>query len=254
MVETAGNPQVEVESDRPGLFEGAVQFLNQLVCRFITTRGTSVPVEARDWIGGDRGSDVGVDCVVAGIATAEPAIGIQKSQAMDGSTFTVEGDAFDLSAFDRTLVLGGGNAVEYAAEAIETLLDKFLDGGAVVTDNPVDILQVQILPGNTLFQVRLASVALENSSPWPRGCRSKTSPSRLSPVKGVHCSRHPMLSPSKTSSRPRMRFLIPVRYSTKSTQSANTFQPLREAGWRGDSHPQQPLASSVATWLTTISQ
>jgi hydroxypyruvate reductase len=112
------------------------------------TRRTSITIENRERIGGNRGADIALDCLATGVAAADPAIGIRESLSLDGSVLTVEGDVFDLSDYERIFVLGGGNAAGYATVAIEAVLDDLLDDGAVVTDNSVDTQQVQMLPGD----------------------------------------------------------------------------------------------------------
>jgi len=105
-------------------------------------------IRNRDRIGGDADRELALDCVAAGIDAADPAAVVGERVTVDGDDLLVGGDRYDLDAYDRILVAGGGNAAGAAARALEGVLGDRIDGGAVVTDNPVDVERVAVLPSD----------------------------------------------------------------------------------------------------------
>jgi hydroxypyruvate reductase len=88
-------------------------------------------------------------CLEAGIEAAHPGRVVRDAVDRDGARLSIDGEALDLTAFDRVLALGGGKAAAGVAAALEEILDDALDGGAVVTDDPggVETETVEVLPG-----------------------------------------------------------------------------------------------------------
>ncbi|MFB6085427.1 MAG: glycerate kinase [Halodesulfurarchaeum sp.] len=89
-----------------------------------------------------------LDALLAGIEASDPARVIEATVTVDGSELTVEGSTWDLAAYEEVIVLGGGNAASQVARALEDTLGDRLDGGVVVTDDPVETERVQVLPGD----------------------------------------------------------------------------------------------------------
>jgi len=89
-----------------------------------------------------------LDALVAGIEASAPAEVLKDTLAVSGDELTVGEDTYDLSAYSEVIVLGGGNAASQVARAIEDVLGDRLDGGVVVTDDPVETDRVTVLPGD----------------------------------------------------------------------------------------------------------
>lgn len=89
-----------------------------------------------------------LEALLAGIEASDPAEVIDSTVAVNGAQFTVDGETYDLSAYEEVLVLGGGNAASQVARALEGKLGAHLDGGIVVTDDPVETERVTVLPGD----------------------------------------------------------------------------------------------------------
>ncbi|MFC6976273.1 glycerate kinase [Halomicroarcula sp. GCM10025709] len=96
----------------------------------------------------DPAVTVALDCIEAGIERARPETVVPAVVARDGQTITVAGEQFDRRAYDELVVLGGGNAAGHVAAALERELGAALDGGVVVTDSPVDLDRVRVLPAD----------------------------------------------------------------------------------------------------------
>ena len=87
-------------------------------------------------------------CVDAGIDAARPARVVADELAVDGDTLRVADATYDLAGYERVVVLGGGNAAAHVARALVDVLGDRLDGGVVVTDDPVDVPDVDVLPSD----------------------------------------------------------------------------------------------------------
>lgn len=74
-----------------------------------------------------------VDCLEAGIEAARPEAALQRHCSVDDETLRVRETAYDLSTFDRILVVGGGKAADSLAAELEDLLGDRIDDGVVVT-------------------------------------------------------------------------------------------------------------------------
>jgi hydroxypyruvate reductase len=97
--------------------------------------------------------ELALDCLAAGIEAARPERAIERHVSLseeddaDGGTLHVRGETYDLAAFDRVLVLGGGKAAGGLTRALEGLLGDRIDGGAVVLDAPADLDRVEVHVG-----------------------------------------------------------------------------------------------------------
>jgi hydroxypyruvate reductase len=117
------------------------------------TCDATVTVADRERHAGDPGRELALDCVVAGIEAAHPDRVVADALSLDGDRLTVTDvdDATatdDLGAYGRVLVVGAGNAAGHFAAAVERSLGDRIDGGAVVTDDPVETDRVDVLPGD----------------------------------------------------------------------------------------------------------
>ena len=89
-----------------------------------------------------------LDSLVAGIEASDPATVVDESVSLNGNCLGVDGANYDLTAYEEVIVLGGGNAASQVARALEDVLGDRLDGGLVVTDDPVETDRVEVLPGD----------------------------------------------------------------------------------------------------------
>ncbi len=84
--------------------------------------------------------------IEAGIDAAHPRSVIADAVTVEDDLLSVGDSEYSLG-FDRVVVLGGGNAAATAAAALEAVLGDALDGGVVVTDDPVDTETVEVFEG-----------------------------------------------------------------------------------------------------------
>ncbi|MDZ7849250.1 MAG: glycerate kinase [Halodesulfurarchaeum sp.] len=105
-------------------------------------------VENRETLVRSPDHETVLDSLLAGIEASDPAQVIEAAVTVDGGTLRIDGEAYDLSEYDEVVVLGGGNAASQVARALEKKLGEYLDGGIVVTDDPVETERVTVLPGD----------------------------------------------------------------------------------------------------------
>ncbi len=91
-------------------------------------------------------------CLMAGIDAARPGTVLGDRVQVDDAILRitpVDGDAHtvDLTAHDRVIVVGGGNAAGRVAANLEVLLGDYLDGGVVVTDTPAGTDRIREVRG-----------------------------------------------------------------------------------------------------------
>ncbi|WP_253738321.1 glycerate kinase type-2 family protein [Halohasta salina] len=91
---------------------------------------------------------VALDALTAGIAAADPARLTRERVSVSGSRLSVGESAVSLDDYETLRVLGGGKAAGVVAAELEAILDDRLDGGVVVTNEPVDAERVDQLPGD----------------------------------------------------------------------------------------------------------
>ncbi|MFC6784718.1 glycerate kinase [Halobaculum halobium] len=96
---------------------------------------SSVPTA--DDLGGASPTDAertAIACVTAAIEAALPATVVAKLVSVDASVLCVGDGAYDLDAYDRLVVVGGGKAADGAATALEEQLGARIDEGVIVVD------------------------------------------------------------------------------------------------------------------------
>ncbi|GAA0546874.1 DUF4147 domain-containing protein [Halorubrum ejinorense] len=113
----------------------------------------SVTVADREQHATDPARELALDCVVAGIEAAHPTAVVADALSLDRDRLTasdVNGGTTtrDLDRYDRAVVVGAGNAAGHFAAALEEVLGDRIDGGAVVTDDPVETERITVLPGD----------------------------------------------------------------------------------------------------------
>ena len=114
---------------------------------------STVTVADRERHASDPARRVALDCVAAGIEAAHPERVVADALSLDGDRLAVTSvdgatATYDLATYDRVLVVGAGNAAGGFAAALEGALGDRIDGGAVVTDDPVETERVAVLPGD----------------------------------------------------------------------------------------------------------
>ncbi|WP_416839734.1 glycerate kinase type-2 family protein [Haloferax sp. DFSO52] len=92
--------------------------------------------------------ELAVDCLRTGVEAVLPERVVRESVSLDGNVFAVADTRYDLSAYDRILVVGGGKASDGVADALEEILGDRIDAGVVVTPNPGDGNRIERLPGD----------------------------------------------------------------------------------------------------------
>lgn len=99
----------------------------------------------RDRVALDRSPahSLALDCVEAGIDAARPERAVADACAFDGEVLTVQDDRYDLSAYDRVLVLGAGKATAGLVRALRDLLGDRIDGGVVAVPGAADLGPVE---------------------------------------------------------------------------------------------------------------
>jgi hydroxypyruvate reductase len=92
--------------------------------------------------------EVALACLRAGIEAARPERVLESSLRLDGDSLRVGEAVYDLSRFERCVVVGGGKAAAGVAEAVERVLGDRIDAGAVVTYDPGAGERIDHLPGD----------------------------------------------------------------------------------------------------------
>ncbi|KTG30882.1 glycerate kinase type-2 family protein [Haloferax profundi] len=95
-----------------------------------------------------RAHETAVDCLHAGVEAVLPERVVSESVSLDGDVLSIADSTYDLSAYDRILVVGGGKAGDGVADALEGVLGDRIDAGVVVTPNPGDGDRIDRLPGD----------------------------------------------------------------------------------------------------------
>ena len=76
-----------------------------------------------------------VACFRAGIEASIPATVVAESVSIEGPLLAVGNDTYDLDAYDRIVVVGGGKAADGAASALESILGDRIAAGVIVVDD-----------------------------------------------------------------------------------------------------------------------
>ncbi|QHS17706.1 DUF4147 domain-containing protein [haloarchaeon 3A1-DGR] len=104
--------------------------------------------------GESRAGRTALEAIAAGIDAARPETVVDERISVSGSgsdptsgSLRIGEERYDLNAYDEVIVLGGGNAAGRLARALADRLGTRLDGGVVVTDDPVPAGPVEVLEG-----------------------------------------------------------------------------------------------------------
>jgi hydroxypyruvate reductase len=104
-----------------------------------------VRIRGREALATTPARETALACLEAGIEAAHPARVVGDAVSLDGDDLRVQNATYDLAAHDEVVVLGGGNAAAQVARALADVLGDRLDGGIVVTDDPVGVPGVEVL-------------------------------------------------------------------------------------------------------------
>ncbi|MFC4440396.1 MULTISPECIES: glycerate kinase type-2 family protein [Natrialbaceae] len=109
-------------------------------------------IENRANLARTRGHEVALTCIQRGIEAARPETVIETGIDVDENRLTLTlphpaagSPTYNLDAYDRVVVLGGGNAAGRLAKALETALGDHLSGGVVATDVPATTDRIEVL-------------------------------------------------------------------------------------------------------------
>ncbi|MDS0281793.1 glycerate kinase type-2 family protein [Haloarcula onubensis] len=89
-----------------------------------------------------------LDCVESAITAAAPERATRASVGVDGTQLRVDGESYDLAAYDEVVVVGGGKAAAGVTAALESLLGDRLTDGCIVTEEPADLDRVRVRVGD----------------------------------------------------------------------------------------------------------
>nr|WP_255170886.1 DUF4147 domain-containing protein [Natrononativus amylolyticus] len=90
-------------------------------------------------------------CLEAGIRAASPETAVKNRLALEGDELRIDGREYDLAAYDRIVLCGGGKAAAGAVQALESLLGDRLEEGVVVStgEQPTSATgRIEYLPGD----------------------------------------------------------------------------------------------------------
>ncbi|MFB6301636.1 MAG: glycerate kinase [Haloferacaceae archaeon] len=104
--------------------------------------------ERTDDLASTPARETALACLRAGIEAAHPERVVREAVTLSGDDLRVADATYDLSTFDRVVVVGGGKAADGVATALEAVLGDLITAGAVVTSDPSDADgPVERLPG-----------------------------------------------------------------------------------------------------------
>jgi len=105
-------------------------------------------IDDRERLAATPAHDLALACVEAGIEAADPARAVADAIDVTGDRLTVDDATYDLADYERVVVLGGGKAADVVARELARRLDDRLDGGLVVTTDPVETGEVTVVEGS----------------------------------------------------------------------------------------------------------
>lgn len=85
--------------------------------------------------------------VTAGVNAAHPKQVLSEMITREGDTLSIANNQYDLSEYQEVVILGGGNAAGGIARYLTTIIDDYLTGGVIITDNPVDADPITVITG-----------------------------------------------------------------------------------------------------------
>lgn len=104
-------------------------------------------IENEDALAESPRHEIALSAIRAGIEASHPETVVPELLSVSGDTLSVGEDEYDLTDFERVVVLGGGNGAGRLAAALESLLGDSIDDGLVVTDDPAATRRVEVREG-----------------------------------------------------------------------------------------------------------
>jgi len=105
-------------------------------------------IDDRDALASTAARNVALECLEAGIEAGHPQRVVRDAVTLEDETLRIADATYDLEAYDDLVVLGGGNAAAHVVVALEGILGDRIDGGVVLTDDPVDTEHVEVREGD----------------------------------------------------------------------------------------------------------
>nr|WP_049893430.1 DUF4147 domain-containing protein [Halogranum salarium] len=105
-------------------------------------------IEDAETLAGTPAHETALACIEAGIDAAHPEQVVHDSVSLDGDTLTIRETTYDLTDYDRILVVGGGKAGGGVTTALESVLGDRISGGVVVTRDPEETEYVDVVVGS----------------------------------------------------------------------------------------------------------
>ncbi|GAA0665478.1 glycerate kinase type-2 family protein [Natronoarchaeum mannanilyticum] len=105
-------------------------------------------IEDRDSLASSEARETALECIEAGIEAGHPRTVVRDAVALEGDSLSIADATYDLAEYEEVVVLGGGNAAAHVAVALEDILADRIDGGVVVTDDPVETERVTVREGD----------------------------------------------------------------------------------------------------------
>jgi hydroxypyruvate reductase len=91
--------------------------------------------------------ELALDCIQAGISAAQPDHAIKNALEKVGEELRIEDTTVDLTDYSSILVLGGGKAAAQMARTVEGILGDRITDGTVVTNDPIEIDEIDVVEG-----------------------------------------------------------------------------------------------------------
>jgi glycerate 2-kinase len=102
-------------------------------------------VDDRERLARSPAHELALDCLEAGIEAAHPETVLVESVSLDGDSLRIEDASYALPDYDEVVVVGGGKAAGGVTATLEDVLGDRLDGGVVVTDDPIETERVDVV-------------------------------------------------------------------------------------------------------------
>lgn len=134
----------------------------------------------RDSTSRERRREIAGRCLSAGIAAAHPDRVVRDHVSISEGKDTLtlqssdETETIDLTAFDRLILVGGGNAASQVAREVELILGDRLSAGIVVTDDPVECDRTTVLAGGHPLPTETGVESATQVLDWVREADERT--------------------------------------------------------------------------------